>query len=137
MHTQAAPRTKSRSKLTIADAMTPQPVTIGRDQTLAVAHKMMNEHGIRHLPVLEHGALVGVLSQRDLYFIETIAGVDKFQDKVDDAMTTDAWAFPPDARLSEVAKTMLEHKLGCAVVLERDRVIGIFTAMDALRMLAA
>lgn len=127
---------KPRSKLTIADVMTPQPLTIGRDQRLATAHKMMTDNGIRHLPVLEHGELVGVVSQRDLYFVETIAGVDKFEDKVDDAMSLDARAFEPDTLLSTVAKEMAKHKLGCAVIVERGRVIGIFTAMDALRILA-
>jgi acetoin utilization protein AcuB len=128
---------KARAKLTIADVMTPQPLTIGREQRLVTAHTMMTENRIRHLPVLEHGDLVGVVSQRDLYFVETIAGVDKFADKVDDAMTVDVRAFPPDAPLAAVAKEMTEHKLGCAVVVERGRVIGIFTAMDALRLLAS
>jgi acetoin utilization protein AcuB len=126
---------RTRKTLTIGDVMTPQPLTIGRDQKLVIAHKMMAENGIRHLPVLERGDLVGVVSQRDLYFIETIAGVDKFADKVEDAMTNDARKFEPTTPLGEVAREMFEHKLGCAVVVERDRVVGIFTAMDALRIL--
>ncbi len=128
---------KARTKLTIGDVMTSQPITIGRDQKLVTAHKMMTDNGIRHLPVLEHGELVGVVSQRDLYFVETIAGVDKFEDKVDDAMSLDARTFEPDALVVDVAKEMFEHKLGCAVVVERGRVVGIFTAMDALRILAS
>lgn len=127
---------RARKSLTIGDVMTPQPLTIGREQTLVTAHKMMAENGIRHLPVLEHGDLVGVVSQRDLYFVETIAGVDKFADKVEDAMSSDARKFEPLAPLSEVAREMFENRLGCAVVVERDRVVGIFTAMDALRILA-
>lgn len=128
---------KASKQTTIGDVMTPQPLTIGREQTLVTAHKMMAENGIRHLPVLERGELVGIVSQRDLYFVETISGVDKLSDKVEDAMTNDARRFEPDASLSAVAREMFEDKLGCAVVVERDRVIGIFTAMDALRILAA
>lgn len=116
--------------------MSPQPITIGRDQTLGTAHKMMREHKVRHLPVLERGQLVGILSQRDLYFLETIAGVDLGTDHVDDAMTVETFAVAPTAALSEVAATMAERKYGCAVVIERGRVIGIFTATDALRVLA-
>jgi len=126
-----------KKQLTVGDVMTPQPLTIGREQKLITAHKMMAENGIRHLPVLEHGDLVGVLSQRDLYFVETIAGVDKWKDKVDDAMSGDARTFPPEASLASVAKAMTEDKLGCAVVVERGRVVGIFTAMDALSLIAA
>ncbi|AKV01037.1 CBS domain protein [Labilithrix luteola] len=129
-------RVTKHSKLTMNDVMTAQPVTVGRDQPLAVAHAMMREHGCRHLPVLEHGDLVGVVSQRDLYFLETIAGVDMDTDRVDDAMSSDAYAVTPDAPVQEVAAEMAAHKYGCAVVMERGRVAGIFTATDALRVLA-
>lgn len=139
MTTQTHARTSRvtrRSKLTMNDVMTAQPVTVGRDQPLSIAHAMMREHGCRHLPVLEHGDLVGVVSQRDLYFLETIAGVDMDTDRVDDAMSSDAYAVTPDASVQEVAAEMAAHKYGCAVVMERGRVAGIFTATDALRVLA-
>src|SRR3954451_6855057 len=74
--------------LTMKDVMTAQPVTIGRDQTLATAHALMREHHCRHLPVLEQGELVGILSQRDLYFLETIKGVESDVDLVEDAMSS-------------------------------------------------
>jgi acetoin utilization protein AcuB len=127
---------RARKVSTVGDVMTPQPLTIGRDQKLSVAHRMMAENAIRHLPVLEHGELVGVVSQGDLYFLETIAGVDKLADRVDDAMTNDARKFAPDTPLAHVAREMFEQKLGCAVIVERGRVVGIFTALDALRILA-
>lgn len=127
---------KTTTTPTVEEFMTPQPMTIGRDQTLAVAHRMMRENKIRHLPVLEKGDLVGVLSQRDLYFLETIAGVDLDKDKVDDAMTQEAYAVPPEEPIDKVAARMAKAKMGCAVVVEKNRVIGIFTATDALRMVA-
>jgi acetoin utilization protein AcuB len=139
------PRSRSASKSskahapeksTIGEVMTPQPYTIGCDQTLETAHAMMRAHGIRHLPVLERGEIVGVLTQRDLYFLETIKGVDVATDKVNDAMTQDSYTVSPETPLDEVASTMAERRLGCAVVVERGRVVGIFTATDALRLLA-
>lgn len=135
-HENVSKQNRSRRAVTIGDVMTPQPLTIGREQKLVTAHEMMTENRIRHLPVLERGELVGIVSQRDLYFFETITGVDKMADKVDEAMTTDTRVFAPDTPIADVAREMYEHKLGCAVVVERDRVVGIFTAMDALRMLA-
>src|SRR5690348_8987260 len=103
--------TSNLAKLTMKDVMTSQPVTIGREQTLAIAHAMMRRHHCRHLPVLEHGELVGVLSQRDLYFLESIAGVDMSVDKVEDAMSGDTYAVGPDDNLRTVCAHMAEHKL--------------------------
>jgi len=125
--------------------MTPLPInqfmtrsihTIGRDQTLAVAHKMMHEHSIRHLPVLEAGVLVGIVSQRDLEFIESLKDVDPNQVQVSEAMTQDTYTVLPKAEVGAVAKEMAKHKYGSAVVLENGHVVGVFTTIDALRTLA-
>lgn len=123
------------SRWTAGALMTAQPVTIGRSETLATAHRMMREHGVRHLPVLEHGELVGIVTQRDLYFLETLRGVDLDDDRVEDAMTTDTYFVTPEAPIGVVASEMALRGYGCAVVIERGKVAGIFTATDALRLL--
>jgi acetoin utilization protein AcuB len=124
------------AKTTIAEVMTRSPHTIGRDQRLARAHDMMREHDLRHLPVLDGGKLVGVLSERDLYFVEAIAGTDQKLDPVAEAMATDLYVVAPGDAVAEVARTMGQHKYGCAVVVDRGHVVGIFTATDALALLA-
>ena len=121
---------------TVGALMTPQPLTIGRQQSLSTAHRLMRDHHVRHLPVLEHGELIGIVSQRDLYFLVTIRGVDIDTDTVEDAMTSDTYGVAPDAPISAVAKHMARHRYGCAVVLERGKVAGIFTATDALRLVS-
>lgn len=118
------------------EVMTVCPHTIGSDQPLSRAHEVMREIGARHLPVLRSGRLVGVLSQRDLYFLETIAGVDVEIDRVADAMTSDVYTTGPDESVRDVARIMAQRKYGCAVVLDGDRILGIFTVTDALRHLA-
>jgi acetoin utilization protein AcuB len=120
----------------VSDLMTPAPHTIGVDQKLAKAHRIMRDHGVRHLPVLRAGKLVGVLTQRDLYFVESIAGVDVDIDKVADAMTADVYVVAPNATVREVARVMAERRFGCAVVMENEHVRGIFTVTDALRHIA-
>lgn len=120
----------------IASVMTPAPHTIGRDQSLATAHALMREHGIRHLPVLEGGKLVGLLSERDLHFVETLRDVDPASAKVEEAMSSDVYVTSAGETLEEVAAHMAEHKIGSAVVLEAGHVVGIFTTNDALRVIA-
>lgn len=129
-------RTVSAGAASAGAIMTPQPVTIGRKESLTTAHRLMREHGVRHLPVLEHGDLVGIVSQRDLLFLETIRGVDADVDIVEDAMTTDTYAVSPETPIATVADHMARMRYGCAVIMERGRVAGIFTATDALRLVA-
>jgi acetoin utilization protein AcuB len=121
----------------VRDFMTAAPDTIGRKQSLAMAQEKMRAHDVRHLPVLEGGRLAGVLSQRDAYFLETLAGVDPGKVAVEEAMSVDVYAIPAETPLSEVATTMADHKYGCAVVTEGPHVVGIFTMVDALRALVA
>lgn len=115
--------------------MTPTPHSVGRDQPLSVAHERMRKYGIRHLPVLDAGKLAGVLSQRDALLVETLRDVDPATTPVEDAMSTDVYVAAPDTPLREVAIAMLDHKYGCAVVVEANHVVGIFTTVDALRAL--
>jgi CBS domain-containing protein len=125
------------AKHTVQEFMTVGPVVIARGRTLSEAHRVMRERAIRHLPVVEAGKLVGVVSQRDLYLLETLEGVDPSTEIVEEAMTRDAFAVPPDAPLDDVAAEMAERRIGSAVVVDRGSVIGLFTTTDALRALAA
>jgi acetoin utilization protein AcuB len=115
--------------------MTPTPHTISTRQTLAEAHQTMRERGVRHLPVVLAGKLVGVVSQRDLYLLETLRGVDVGRELVEEAMSDEPFVVAPDASLDEVAETMARTKHGSALIVESDRLLGIFTSTDALRAL--
>lgn len=123
---------------TIRDYMTPSPVTIAADLTLAQARERMFRSDVRHLPVVDDGELVGILSQRDVALAEALVG-DLERVPVREAMRVPAFTCGPSARLDVVAAAMAAHKYGAAVVVERDdpgRVIGVFTTVDALRALA-
>jgi acetoin utilization protein AcuB len=122
---------------TVDAFMTRTVHTIGSRSPLTEAHRIMNEHAIRHLPVLEGGRLVGMVSMRDLHLIETLKGVDPKEVTVDEAMAQDAYTVPPGTALIEVARTMALHKYGSAVIARDGHVEGIFTTVDALKALDA
>ncbi len=122
---------------TVARHMSAAPIVIEQERTLADAHDLLRRHAIRHLPVVDRGRLVGVVSQRDLYLLETLRGVDITTEKVAEAMTADPFTTTPDAPLAEVAAQMAEHKYGCAVVVDGGVVVGVFTTVDALRALSS
>ena len=127
----------SSSAFSVGAHMTRSPHTIGRDQTLTLAHELMNKHRIRHLPVLEGGQLVGMLSQRDLYFVESLDSSAPGEVKVEEAMTQDVFEVGQNTPLAQVVETMLEHKHGCAVVTDGGKVAGVFSTIDALSVLLA
>lgn len=122
---------------TVGAWMTPQPHTIGDDQSLAVARERMHHLHVRHLPVLHGGHLVGVVSERDIALVEALQGVDISRVRVDEAMSAEPWTVGADALLTEIAAHMAEQRIGTAIVVEgEDHVVGVFTTTDALRALA-
>ena len=121
---------------TIQKYMTTTPHSIGIEQPLSRAHIMMREHSIRHLPVLHGGKLVGMLTDRDLHLVESLAGVDPERVKVEDAMSTVVYSVGPESALDEVVSTMGEHKYGSAVIMQNQKVVAIFTTVDVCRAFA-
>jgi acetoin utilization protein AcuB len=123
---------------TIQEFMTLAPETIQGDLTLAQARERMFGLGARHLPVVEQGELVGILSDRDIALAEALSG-DLERLLVRTAMTAQPFTCGPAAHLHAVAAEMAEHKYGTAIVVNREHpghIVGLFTTTDALRALA-
>lgn len=112
------------------------PQTVGAEQVLSKAQELQREHGFRHLPVLQGGKLVGLISDRDISLVETLKGVDPAEVIVADAMSQEVFTVSPDAALDEVVSEMAEKKYGSAVVVQNQKVVGIFTTVDVCRALA-
>ncbi|HTR50425.1 MAG TPA: CBS domain-containing protein [Kofleriaceae bacterium] len=115
----------------IARYMTSQPWTVQPGDSVAAARDKMREHAIRHLPVIDDGELVGIVSDRDLRLLWHGLGL-----RVRDVMTEQVLVIRPDAPIDEVAEAMSERKCGSAVIVEDGKVLGIFTSVDACRALA-
>jgi acetoin utilization protein AcuB len=122
--------------LCIEDCMTPHPITIEPAASLTQAHKIMRSRGIRHLVVTEGSALKGLVSVRDLHLLETLADVDPDVVSVAEAMTPEPFAVPPGTPLRDVALAMHGYKYGAVVVVDGSQVVGLFTTIDAMRVLA-
>jgi acetoin utilization protein AcuB len=121
---------------TVRQYMTPSPCTVARNQPVTIAHRMMREHGIRHLPVMDGDQVVGILSERDILLVESLPGVNPTDMRVEEAMAPDPYEVTPEAPLAEVVATLLERRIGSAIVVDDGRVAGVFTTVDALRALA-
>jgi len=123
--------------LTVTECMTPSPHCIGLDQTLDLAAERMAELGVRHLPVLEGGQLVGMLSERDIALIRSVVPDQLGRMTVEEGMSGVPYCVEPSTPLRDVARHMALRKLGSAVVAEHGRVLGVFTTTDALQVLAS
>lgn len=104
-------------------------------QSIALAQELMQEHGLRHLPVLEEDKVVGEVSERDLRVWGLRPELGK-STSIRHIMIENPFIIDPGAPLDEVAKEMAERKLGCAIVVQAGRLVGMFTVTDAMRALA-
>jgi acetoin utilization protein AcuB len=120
----------------VSKYMSTQPWTIECDASIHEASELMRKHQIRHLPVLEDGRLVGVVSERDLQLLDAADGPRARTVHVNEAMTERPCIVTGDTSLDEVATIMSEHKYGSVIVVGRNGVEGIFTSVDACRVLA-
>ena len=112
------------------------PVEIDRRDTLANAITRMGEQGIRHLPVLDGPRLFGILSRHDVQVAMAAHGTAAGAISVGEACTIDPLTVAPSAAIPDVARRMVERGVTSALVVDGDVLVGIFTAVDALRLLA-
>lgn len=125
-----------RTDVTVDEFTTPEPVTATEDMTIDDLQRLMEKHGIRHLPVVRRESVVGVISDRDVRLVAGLTYAEKHQVRAADIMTPEPLIVSATARLDEVALAMSERKIGSAIVTEADgKLLGIFTATDALNAL--
>lgn len=128
----------------VADLMTKEVVTLVANDTLNVADDVMGLARIRHMPVVdEDGLVVGLISQRDLFrgALARALGYGEFAQQkllgilhVEDVMSSDVLTISPTAALIDAAKIMTDRKIGCLVVVEEERLAGILTEGDFVRL---
>ncbi len=121
---------------TVRQFMTACPFTLDAAQSVAMAGALMRQHNIRHLPVVRDGGLTGLLSDRDVALVFSLVDVDPGRVRAGDVMAREPYCVAPAADLRDVVAEMAARKLGSALVVEGESVVGIFTTIDALRALA-
>ena len=127
-----------KSVPTLTTTMTPFPYSIDINQPLKEAIAMMEEHGFHHLPVTEEGDLVGVLSDRDIKYVDSPFSSASREDElfVKDIYTSRAFVVDIHDALESVLKVMAEKHLGSALVTKNGKLAGILTHNDIYRKFA-
>jgi len=123
---------------TIGEVMTPAPFFVDVNAPLCVARSILLRERINHLPVVERGYPVGMVTDRDLHLVSHLSNDLMPDDEmtVGDICAPDPYVMGPDTLLMEVAGVLARDRLGAAMVTEDGKLIGIFTTHDACRLLA-
>lgn len=126
--------------LVVRDLMTRNPTTLGPEASVAEALRLFWEKEIRHVPIVENGELVGIVSDRDLTEAspaaddpdreETMQGI-----RVGDVMSREVVTAHPQDPTGYAAKEMYEKKLDALPVMDDQELLGIVTSTDVMRAL--
>lgn len=110
--------------------------TIAPDTAPAEAIRIMDKHRIRHLPVVEDGRLIGVVSDRDLLAATgwlTSSATETLAHEVRAIMHAPVKTLDPQDQLVTASLQLILHGIGCMPVVDGDRLVGIVTDVDLLR----
>ncbi|MDH5674898.1 MAG: CBS domain-containing protein [Myxococcales bacterium] len=121
----------------VKGVMTPFPYHLDGGDSLESATAMMESHGIRHVPVTEHGRVIGVISESDLRVASALAAERGEQSplKLGVICTKDPYLVDLETRLDRVVSEMAGRQVGSALVMREDKLVGILTTTDACRLL--
>jgi len=119
----------------IGSVMTPFPYSLGPEDSLDTARRLMAEHRIRHLPVRVEDKPAGVITEQDMRRAAAGRGPDA-DVRVGDLALSEAFEVDISAPLDLVLSEMAGRLLDSALVLKGGRLVGIFTATDACRAFA-
>ena len=117
----------------IRDYMTPAPFTIESNTPLKTAQEVMKEYHVKHLPVISGSKVMGILSERGLNVALSLEDFEKYVAR--DVMLPNPYVVDPQTPFLKILRAMAEETYGCAVVQEDGKLVGIFTMVDACRVL--
>jgi CBS-domain-containing membrane protein len=128
------------------DLMTPDPLTVTPQASIAEVWDLMREVEVRHVPVVQGGALVGMLSDRDLARVDMarllkVEGADALRQElatpIAQVMSSNVISVEPETEVGDVIALLLDHKIGALPVVEvgTREVLGIISYVDVLRAL--
>jgi CBS domain-containing protein len=130
----------------VCDIMQAGFVTVSAGDTLSTVEDIMTLGGVRHMPVVRAGALVGVVSERDL-LRASLSNLTEFGSEerraflqvveIKRVMSSPPIVISPAAPIGEAARLMAEKRIGCLPVVAAGRLVGLVTETDLLRYFAA
>ncbi len=133
--------------MVVEEVMSRDPFTVDVTESIAQVMRKLAEADVRHLPVVEDGALVGIISDRDLRayspavmleFEQPLEVRKRLAQPVASVMASDVVSVNPETELFEVVELMLDQRIGAIPVVQPDgaQLVGIVSYIDVLRALS-
>lgn len=122
----------------VGAAMTPFPFFVEPTDTADTIERMMDQYGIRHMPVQENGEVIGLVSERDLHRLvnRALPQVDKAKVCAADIMVVSPYVVDIHAPLADVVSEMARRRIGSALVAKKGKLAGILSVTDVCTVLA-
>jgi acetoin utilization protein AcuB len=126
--------------LRVRDAMTRDVITVEPEASAAQAWGLCRERNIRHLPVVEGGKLVGIVSDRDLRDLSPPRDTSDQENtlgwvRIRDVMSAEVVTAHPLDTIEHAARVIYEHRFNCLPVVADGGLVGIITSSDLVRTL--
>lgn len=115
----------------VKDVMKREVIAINPDISIREASKVMSQHNIGSLLVLEDEKLVGILTERDVLNL-VAKGENLDEVKVKDVMSRDVITIESDKKIEDAVDLMLKHKIKKLPVMESGKIVGIITTSDII-----
>ena len=128
----------------VGEYMTRDPITVSEDTSMKEAMLLLRTHHIRHLPVANGNILVGLVSDRDIRRASPslLSGIAKndYEQVLDDTpvariMTREPFTVTENTAIADAVSVLVERKFGSLPVVNGEELVGIFTEIDALKIL--
>lgn len=128
--------------MVVSEIMTPSPATADAAASIRAVMRRLIDLDVRHLPIVNDGELVGIISDRDLREVtsrlvaEGETQIDRVLDRpISDLMSADVLSVDPETELEDVVDLMIEHRVGALPVVSpgTDELVGIVSYVDVLR----
>jgi len=113
----------------VSNWMISEVITASPKDTVESAIQIMHQHSIRHLPVVEDGKLVGLVTESSL---RPYLAPEKLKLPLREVMIINPITIDPEASIDEAARLIYKYKIGGLPVISRGKLVGIITITDIL-----
>ena len=120
----------------VGAAMTPFPYFVDAVDPVEKIERLMEAHGIHHIPVQQDGRVVGLVSERDLQHLVQRSIPDHSKIPASDVLRPDPYVVEINMPLGDVVAEMAERRIGSVIVVKHGKLAGIFSISDVCRVLA-